>query len=132
MKKLLFSIGLLSVSYTHLDVYKRQSNYNLYLGSDSILKMLEQPNGKIIALLDSPEGQTLRRYNQDGTIDTSFGNNGAIENFPDTIFKIEKQNDKILVSFRNELFIHRYTNDGILDTSFGINGICLLYTSLLH
>lgn len=111
------------LQFTNTGVLENSSNYNLYLGSDSILKMLEQPNGKIIALLDSPEGQTLRRYNQDGTIDTSFGNNGAIENFPDTIFKIEKQNDKILVSFRNELFIHRYTNDGILDTSFGINGI---------
>jgi uncharacterized delta-60 repeat protein len=111
------------LQFTDTGVFENSSSYNLNVGSDNIIKMLEQPNGKIIALLDSPEGQTLRRYNQDGTIDTSFGNNGIIENFPDTIFKIEKQNDKIIVSFRNELFIHRYTNDGVLDTSFGIDGI---------
>lgn len=111
------------LQFTDTGVFENSFSYNLNSGSDIISKMFEQPNGKIIALLDSHEGQSLRRYNLDGTLDTTFGNNGVIENFPDVIFKIEKQNDKILVSFRNELFIYRYTNDGVLDTTFGLNGI---------
>ncbi len=86
--------------------------------------MFEQPSGKIVALLDSAEGQSLRRFNVNGTLDTTFGTSGIINNFIDPIVKIEQQDGKILVSFNDEFFsIKRYTINGQIDTSFGNNGI---------
>ena len=112
------------IQFSDTGIFENSSNYSISAGSDNIIKMFEQPSGKIIALLDAAEGQSLRRYNVDGSLDTTFGTNGIIDNFINTIFKIEQQDGKILISFLNELFyIYRYTIDGQLDTTFGNNGI---------
>ncbi len=80
------------------------------------------------------------RYKIDGTIDTSFGNNGVVTTFAYdvnngwqsiTVYDIVIQSDgKILVSayLRNYngdqyTILNRYNSDGLLDTTFSGNGI---------
>jgi uncharacterized delta-60 repeat protein len=80
----------------------------------------------------------LARYNNDGSLDTSFGENGKVSTRVlgvDSIQSILQQSDgKILATgsvgstfmafpFRSEVGLLRYNSDGSLDTSFGSNGI---------
>ncbi len=68
----------------------------------------------------------LMRLNSNGTVDTSFGNNGMtitpVSSGQDLIGTLDFQSDgKIIAGGRSH--IARYTPDGILDTSFGSNGV---------
>lgn len=79
----------------------------------------------------------LARYNPNGTLDSSFGNQGKLELSPgiDNDFAIrvlQLENGKILVGghswfatapVRYELSIVQLNNDGSLDTSYGTNGV---------
>ena len=100
-----------------------------------------QPDGKIILA-----GQTfvlfvgyvfaLARYNSDGSLDTSFGQDGIVttdldNSFDDGIAAVLVQpNGQILVTGTSELLqtfnwvfaLARYNPDGSLDTSFGNQG----------
>ncbi len=102
-----------------------------------------QRDGKIVAVgrsVDVAAGTnfdfTAVRYNEDGSLDTSFANNGkfvlALSQFDDTAFKVKiLQNGKILLAgysitpdlTSSKLTIIRLNSNGLLDTTFGNNGI---------
>jgi uncharacterized delta-60 repeat protein len=83
----------------------------------------------------------LIRYNQNGTIDSSFGSNGKYY-FNNNAYQENKcyfkvlNNDKIVALYINgttneEVFLTRLNSNGTLDTSFGLNGIVNLSATQL-
>lgn len=97
-----------------------------------------QSDGKILVAGNNRDNITLvntywiRRYNANGTVDNTFGNNGAaaIFNTPGddgVINNISLQTDgKILVSLEtspDDPAITRLNTDGSLDNTFGTNGL---------
>lgn len=75
----------------------------------------------------------IKRYNNDGSIDTTFGDNGSITynigNSPYGLTFALQQESKILVSgtsyssgFNSQFFTNRYNYNGSLDTTFATNG----------
>ena len=112
---------------------------------DGIAAVLVQPNGQILVTGTSEFLQTpnwvfaLARYNPDGSLDTSFGNQGTIMTdlgiTQDTGNAIDLQSDGgIVVAGRtgttynsgdNDFALVRYTREGFLDSSFGADGIII-------
>jgi uncharacterized delta-60 repeat protein len=95
-----------------------------------------QSNGKIIigGGGDSSGLWAIERYNQNGTLDTSFGTNGRVEitdtsNNPYSLGLIRsiviQQNNKILTagSINGIFAVHRFYSDGKIDNTFGTNGL---------
>ncbi len=74
-------------------------------------------------LVDFKYDFALTRYTADGTLDSSFGENGKvitdIHQSYDYAYSIALQGDKIIVGGSA---IARYSSDGVLDSSFGENG----------
>jgi len=94
-----------------------------------------QPDGKIIlAGTKADTAIALVRYNNDGSLDNSFGSNGIsvtyIESATSNVLGITLQNDgKIMITGYSKTFssghdflIGRYNSNGSLDSTFGING----------
>jgi uncharacterized delta-60 repeat protein len=86
-----------------------------------------QDNGKIIvggSSSDSSFNQTLAvaRYNSDGTLDTTFDNDGIVTGTTfDCAFSIAIQSDgKIVAQSFSDVI--RYNSNGSVDSSFGNNG----------
>lgn len=93
-------------------------------------------DGKIIVAASRRLGQfsgediLLIKYNSNGTLDSSFGQNGyvvtdlnsSIEYTSD--ISIQSDNKIIVSSLRRKII--RYTDLGALDTTFGVNGIVTL------
>lgn len=82
----------------------------------------------------------LLRYNSDGTIDSSFGNNGIVITHIGLRYNVAysiavQQNGKIILageandSIFSDFAIARYNSDGSLDNSFGIGGIARIALS---
>lgn len=102
-------------------------------GTPKLNKAVRQPDGKIIlAGQDSSDGIVLR-YNENGSLDTSFASGGVHRpSFPDSNDGINSaiiQTDgKILIggfttnSSVNRLFLMRYLLNGTVDSTFGTNG----------
>jgi uncharacterized delta-60 repeat protein len=99
--------------------------------ANAIHKMVLQLDGKLLLLGDCTVGPLiLIRFNQNGSIDSSFGQNGYyVSDNPilNRTIDFEIQNDnKILVShngFNPSLpFISRLNSNGTIDTTFGNNG----------
>lgn len=92
-----------------------------------------QPDGKILVAGTTNLSFSLVRYQTDGSLDASFGNNGSVVTSinigGDTAFALAVQPDgKILVAgtsitTRNEFAVVRYDPDGSLDTSFDGDGM---------
>jgi len=102
-----------------------------------------QPDGKMVVVgstytnnNSSGKDFALARYNPDGALDTSFGNNGKVTtDFPNRAAAISavvvQPDGKIVVAggvyplfvFAGDFTIARYNPDGSLDTSFGAGGI---------
>ncbi|MDQ3748950.1 MAG: FG-GAP-like repeat-containing protein [Acidobacteriota bacterium] len=102
-----------------------------------------QPDGKIVTVGVAVEGgwgcpvnSFLVRHNADGTIDNSFGTNGAVVisfgseeiNFQD--FVILPDGKLLVTGYKSidcgnstDLVIYRYTANGALDATFGTNGV---------
>ena len=110
------------------------SNFNIYYKNIGI-----QSNSKIVVSGQYYDGYnnkySLSRFNSDGTIDTSFGNNGiVIADITSYRFDIGaslriQDDDKIIIvgksyNVGNDLHavITRFNENGIIDTSFGNNG----------
>lgn len=82
----------------------------------------------------------LLRYNSDGALDTTYGNNGVvISNFSEStarVYAIEMQADgKIIVSGNVSEWgncLIRYNSDGTLDNSFGTNGKIIKGTKFIN
>src|SRR6185369_17255445 len=105
---------------------------------DNLSGVKVQSDGKIVVggVSQLPEEDrstlTLARYNADGTLDTTFGDNGIVRNFAGTWSssnRIDIQQDgKIIsvgsiVSSPDYAIIDRYNSDGSPDSSFGSNGL---------
>jgi uncharacterized delta-60 repeat protein len=114
-------------------------------GSDAASALLVQPDGKIIVGGSTYNGLNgdfaLIRYNTNGTIDGSFGDNGYVRTdfgsggiyHTESIVALALQTDgkiialgtTITTSPLGDFAIVRYNNDGSPDSSFGTNGIVL-------
>ena len=68
--------------------------------------------------------RAILRYNANGTLDTTFGNNGEIKYLPTT-----GRSEKIVLLADNSLLLsdsqtlRKFTSDGQVDISYGTNGI---------
>jgi uncharacterized delta-60 repeat protein len=100
-------------------------------------------NGKFIVVSYFYDGTTnsylFNRYNADGSLDTSFGNNGGVMNDISTFtfdycqaIKILPDNKFITVGLSSDSWgnyftghICKFNEDGTLDTTFGNNGVVL-------
>lgn len=85
-------------------------------------------NGKIL-ISTSENGITFLQYNQNGTPDITFGNNGKVQTHISTYGgSMIIQNNKILVigdtsvANKNEMMIVRFNLNGLIDSSFGTYG----------
>jgi uncharacterized delta-60 repeat protein len=91
-----------------------------------------QPSGKIVigvsfGTADFTTALALARFNQNGTVDTSFGNSGLVNIFiggGETAYLVQQPDGRLLLG--GGMLMARTTADGILDTSFGQNGIATL------
>lgn len=97
---------------------------------DKSKAVLLQPDGKIIIAGNSVEKFALARYNSNGSIDTSFGNQGRVTTTftaTNTLSKIALQPDGKIVAVGytytdSRIILLRYNSNGSLDTTFGTNG----------
>lgn len=129
--------GLLDTSFGNQGIA-----YTSFSGNGAITEALKiQTNGKIIVggqVLDSPpDGSSfvLVRYNQDGTLDTTFGIGGIVTtdvapgaglNALDQLKDLAiQQNGKIVVSGLSgpNTVLIRYNSEGSLDLNFDSNGM---------
>jgi uncharacterized delta-60 repeat protein len=109
-------------------------------GNDIAYSIGLQPDGKIIAGGAAWNGTNfdfaLARYNTDGSLDMSYGNNGkvitAIGPKNDKIRTLKIQSDWSVVvggiannGSNNDFALARYTPNGTLDSTFGVNGTVL-------
>ena len=123
---------------------------DLQLGSDDVAYCLTlQPNGKIILGGYSDNGSNkdaaLIRYNSNGIVDSTFGNNGVVlTNFENAqqdeikVVKIHPLTGNIIVggstiinSTKSKPVVARYLSNGTIDTTFNSNGIRLLWITNL-
>ncbi len=97
-----------------------------------------QPDGKLLVAGDIEAGGqydfALARYNNDGSLDTSFGTGGKVTtdfaSTKDIAYSVTLQADGKIVAagFSNDTFstgdfaVARYNADGSLDASFGVGG----------
>lgn len=85
--------------------------------------------GAILNNSPSQRSYVLIRYNEDGSLDTSFASNGILystESINQTITKIIVQTDgKIIIGGTLDCagYVGRLNSDGTFDTTFGNNGI---------
>lgn len=99
---------------------------------EKIFKSIIQSDNKVVTLarifVNEDFYWAIHRYNEDGTLDTTFGDNGKLgltvffSNFDIGI----DNNNKIIVAGRSVSstgFIFRLTPDGDIDTTFGNQGI---------
>jgi uncharacterized delta-60 repeat protein len=108
--------------------------------NDGALAVAVQPNGKIVAGGISENGSdfdfAIVRYNSNGSVDTTFGNQGfaTIQLGPenDILFSIALQTDGKIVAAgstfsgkSNDFALVRYLPDGRLDVSFENDGIII-------
>ena len=95
-------------------------------GYDEAEAVTVQGDGKILVWVNNG---SLLRYNADGSVDTTFGNNGIVSESVQGAFDVALQSDgKILVTggangSPREPYVIRYNTDGTRDTSFGNNGM---------
>ena len=104
---------------------------------DSAYSIILQPDGKLVAA-GSSSGFTVARYNTDGSLDTSFSEDGKVITSIDvssSAYSLTLQFDGKLVvvghsqnrqspvsSFDSDFAVVRYNADGSLDTSFSDDG----------
>lgn len=114
-------------------------------GSDEIIyNLLQQPDGKLIAIgnktdmLASVHNTVLVRYKTDGSVDSSFGNNGIFYiTEPGFIYHsatLQPDNKILLSGDKNSgdpdvpsaICVIRLNDNGSIDNNFGTNGIALV------
>jgi uncharacterized delta-60 repeat protein len=110
---------------------------------NSIYGIATQSDGKILAVTSSNNIQYyLMRLNADGSLDSTFGQNGIIE---DTLIgealggdvQVDEQDRIIITGYvyhsfgQEDLFVVRLLPDGTYDNSFGVNGVFIAYTAEL-
>jgi uncharacterized delta-60 repeat protein len=110
---------------------------NFFGGSDDRgNSVVIQSDGKIVVAGSSIWGLALARYNNNGSLDNSFGVNGKVKTVigsnGDYGYSVALQSDGKIVmggishflsSTEWDISLIRYTTDGNLDSTFGSNGI---------
>lgn len=112
---------------------------SLGIEDDFAQSVVVQTDNKIIVAGYSDNGSqnvfAMTRYNSDGSLDISFGNDGLvftqIGNSGNRVHAAAIQSDGKIVlagyaylpSSSNDFALARYNDDGTLDTSFGIDGV---------
>ncbi|HEV3343498.1 MAG TPA: hypothetical protein VG125_24205, partial [Pirellulales bacterium] len=112
--------------------------------SSSAAAVVAEPNGQIVAagtaittqLQGNPGEFMVARFNNDGSLDTSFGGKGYVISFLGRAYSVAVQADgKILVAGGNDFaspvfagdqhgfLVARYNTDGSLDAGFGNGGV---------
>ena len=100
--------------------------------------MTLQSDGKIIIAGSAYEDIEMIRYNPDGSIDQTFGNQGLVKTNTvisyASISSVVMQGTNILVGGnggypQNKLFVARFDGNGSIDSSFGVNGLTVCDTS---
>lgn len=121
------------LQFSSTGVFESSYQLNLINGTDKIISIIEQVDGKTLALTSTKNASqkdniNLIKYNFDGGIDTTFGVNGTIlvstvVSFSSDYFKFKQQIDgKVLVSGGNPS-LYRFNSNGSLDNNFGTNGL---------
>ncbi len=101
--------------------------------TDNAFSIVQQTDQKLlVAGMFTVQGQafpSIVRYNLDGTLDTSFGNNAVAvydqSGYEDKYYGIvvSQSDGKIIAGVSgNQNVIHRYLPDGSIDVNFGNNG----------
>jgi uncharacterized delta-60 repeat protein len=120
-----YSIRL--VNFSGNGPYLGEANVNLTHGADNVLSVVEQANGKTVALVSvSGMGTLLERYNNNGNLDTLFGTDGTgiVLTTSQSPYKLAKQADeRLLILDNGDNTIQRFTSDGLLDTGFASSGV---------
>ncbi|MFI5405685.1 MAG: T9SS type A sorting domain-containing protein [Nitrososphaerales archaeon] len=107
--------------------------------SDVAYAVAIQGNGKIVAAGSSNNGGTndfaIARYNQDGSLDNTFGTNGTvvtpIGTSSDIAYSVTIQSDGKIIAAGTANFatidfaLVRYNQNGSLDNTFGTNGVVI-------
>ena len=172
MKKILTILSLFQFFFYNVNSYSQQAGSldttfginginlisypDFYGGTSRAGFCARQNSGKLVSFygntyVNLPDYTTynvdnVTRYNADGTKDTSFGLNGAVDtslfNFGGGISGImNQQNDKILIlimgvnSHPTQIggaAIYRLNINGTLDTTFGVNGIVYIDSSIIN
>ncbi|MBN2148938.1 MAG: hypothetical protein JW726_16235 [Anaerolineales bacterium] len=108
-------------------------------GDEYAYAMALQPDGKIlmagfVGVIGGQKDIALARYNPDGTLDTTFSEDGwasADIGFSDEVYGLALQADgKVVVvgstfdgNETSNLTLVRFNPDGTLDTTFGVDGV---------
>ena len=98
-------------------------------GSATAIKI--QSDSKILVAGSGPNGEIILRYNNSGTIDSTFNDSGYVSINTLAVNILQMNNDKIIVVGNNGYYqteIIRLNTDGTIDSSYGVNGFCVLDT----
>jgi uncharacterized delta-60 repeat protein len=99
--------------------------------SDVAQEVFIQADKKIVVAGTSNEKIALIKYNSDGSIDPTFGNNGKVvttltpANANDGVIATQQSDGKFIIAGFGSgprPILARYNSNGIIDTSFGTNG----------
>lgn len=99
----------------------------------NLMEICLQPDGKILAAGDTgllDDAFQIARFNSNGSLDTSFGNNGVTTGPLGTgnALLLQGLNNKAIVigqATENSYQVARYTTNGILDSSFNTTGFII-------
>ncbi len=101
-----------------------------------VRSLVRQPDGKLIVEGWDSWALAVVRYNEDGTLDTSFGTNGVVStasapgwqpyNTGNEGGLVLQADGKLVIASttanREDFLLARYNSDGTIDTSFGSSG----------
>ena len=96
------------------------------LGYATAIKI--QSDSKILVAGSGPNGEIILRYNNSGTIDSTFNDSGYVSINTLAVKIYQMNNDKIIVVGNNGYYkteIIRLNSDGTIDSSYGVNGVCV-------
>lgn len=103
--------------------YNGNVNIVTQINNSQVLNNILQKNDKILALVKNNNQLFLEQYNDCGSLDTNFGNDGAIafgNNVVINSINVLSNNNIIVAgSSDNKFFISQYDNTGNPDYSFG-------------
>ncbi len=95
---------------------------------DTVSDAVVQPDGKILVLGTSDSRVALARYDEDGTLDTSFSGDGKVTSTPGNSSQGDKlllqRNGKVVVlaTVDGNAVLVRYNSDGSVDNTFSGDG----------
>ena len=99
------------------------------IADDLLFDMAVTGDGRVVGVGLAARRNALVRFQADGTLDTTFGIGGIVNDDARSFEKVTVQPDnKVLVFGRQTTvtFVARYDVDGTLDSTFGTNGVATI------